>query len=73
MRISAKFKKKSKMTFICLLDFNIAEKNEQLVTLFSFCPKIFLVTFFVKFCIARLFQNAQILAIWFSEWKVMTI
>jgi hypothetical protein len=50
------------------MDLNIAEKNEQLVTL-----SIFYGHTFFKFYIATPFQNAQKLALWFSKWKVMTI
>jgi hypothetical protein len=56
--------KKSKMT----LFFFGLEHCRQKMNNWSPC------SFFVpKFYITRPFQNAQILAIWFSKWKVITI
>jgi hypothetical protein len=69
----AKFEENRRWSLLLNLTPNIKEKKiGQLVTLF-FCPKIDVCLFFLFLYTARPFKNAQTLAFWFSEWKIMTI
>jgi hypothetical protein len=68
-RFPAKFKKNG----LFLLDLNIAEKQLTTGHPVNFLSQIFFGRIFFKCHLARSFQNAQILAFWFSEWKVINI